>query len=137
MIIQFAINKYRNIIYCKNAPVFVYDSFGNSDNLNALQLTLNHMFEKLDDFVVHQVVTFYKQVSVNDCGLFALAYVWALCLNFEPSLINFCQDTMRHEYNKFVCNDCKGFSMNIIANLTSTHESILNQFKIRLNLLKN
>ncbi len=95
------------------------------------------MFEKLDDFVVHQVVTFYKQVSVNDCGLFALAYVWALCLNFEPSLINFCQDTMRHEYNKFVCNDCKGFSMNIIANLTSTHESILNQFKIRLNLLKN
>jgi len=37
-------------------------------------------------------VTFYKQVSVNDCGLFALAYVWALCLNFEPSLINFCQD---------------------------------------------
>jgi hypothetical protein len=92
MIIQFAINKYRNIIYSKNAPVFVYDSFGNSDNLNALQLTLNHMFDKLDDFVVHQVVTFYKQVSVNDCGLFALAYVWALCLNFEPSLINFCQD---------------------------------------------
>ena len=38
-------------------------------NLNALQLTLNHMFDKLDDFVVHQVVTFYKQVSVNDCGL--------------------------------------------------------------------
>ena len=101
MIIQFAINKYRNIIYSKNAPVFVYDSFGNSDNLNALQLTLNHMFEKLDDFVVHQVVTFYKQVSVNDCGLFALAYVWALCLNFEPSLINFCQDTMRHNL-KFI-----------------------------------
>jgi len=58
MIIQFAINKYRNIIYSKNAPVFVYDSFGNSDNLNALQLTLNHMFEKLDDFVVHQVENF-------------------------------------------------------------------------------
>ena len=86
--------KSSSIISNKNAPVFVYDSFGNSDNLNALQLTLNHMFEKLDDFVVHQVVTFYKQVSVNDCGLFALAYVWALYLNFEPSLINFCQDTM-------------------------------------------
>ncbi len=40
----------------------------------------------------------------------------ALCLKIEPSLIHFCQDTMRYENNQFIVNDCKSFSPNNTSN---------------------
>ena len=83
-----------------NVPIFVYDSLNNPTYLNSLQLTLSTMFPNKGIFYVHHATMHHKQVSVNDCGLFALAYVRALCLNLEPSLVHFCQETMRHEYNE-------------------------------------
>ena len=62
-----------------NTPVFLYDSFNDLSNLNCLQLTLSFMFPRLDKFVVHKAEILNRQISTNDCGLFALSYVKALC----------------------------------------------------------
>ena len=43
------------------------------------------MFPNNENHVVHYAKMFYPQVSSNDCGLFALAYVMALCRNDELS----------------------------------------------------
>ena len=107
-------------------PVFVYDSFGDRAYLNGLKLTLSHMFPSKHNFLVHHAKTNYKQVSSNDCGLFALAYVRALCLHLEPSLIEFCQKTMRHEYNSFIMRDCKEFRINVIKDNSLTDRSVMN-----------
>ena len=63
------------------------------------KVTLSHMFPTKDNYIVQKAYIYFPQVSVNDCRFFALAYVRSLCLNRESSLIKFCQDTMRFEYN--------------------------------------
>ena len=54
------------------------------------------MFPDKEDFMVHQVLTHYKQFFVM---IVAFAYERALCLGFGPSLVTFCQETMRFDYN--------------------------------------
>ena len=58
----------------------------------------------------------YPMISVNDCGLFALACVESICNNWELSLIVYNQHTMRKVYNDFIDSDCKEFGDLIITN---------------------
>ena len=67
------------LLTTENSPVFLYDSFSSVTYINSLLLTLNTMFPDKASYIVHQATIIHKQVSVNDCGLFALAYVAALC----------------------------------------------------------
>ncbi len=62
------------------------------------------MFPTRGEYIIHQAKIWSNkpQVGANYCGLFALAYVKAPCLNLEPSLVTFCQSTMNHEYNEFI-----------------------------------
>ena len=123
-------------ISTENVPLFVYDSFDNATYLNSLQLTLNTMFPTKGEYIIHKAKIWYPQVGANDCGLFALAYVKALCLNLEPSLVTFCQSTMRHEYNEFIERNLIDYRVNIISNLTSSHNSVMTPYRIQLSLLQ-
>ena len=93
------------------------------------------MFPDKASYIVHQATIIHKQVSVNDCGLFALAYVAALCSGNEPSLVRFDQATMRHEYNKFIERDCKDYKVNAISNDLDTSQSEMLAYKIQLSKL--
>ena len=121
----------------KNPPVFVYDSLPNPTYLNGLALTLSHMFPTKISYAVQRPYIYFPQVSVNDCGLFASAYVRSFCLNREPSLLKFCQDTMRFEYNQFIERDCKEFKTNIIADYSQSHVTSMTPYAVNLNLLHN
>ncbi len=48
-------------------------------------------------------IAFFRNIRIE-----FLSELHVIKLNFEPSLIKFCQDAMRHKYNKFVSNDCIG-----------------------------
>ena len=63
------------------------------------------MYPVLSEYVIHHVKMSYPQVSTNDCGLFALAYVYSLCNSQEPSLLFYDQDSMRSNYNKWIESD--------------------------------
>ena len=58
-------------------------------HLNCLKLPLSTMFPLSIDYVKQKAEMFYTQISSNDSGLFSLAYVRALCLSKEPSLVRF------------------------------------------------
>ena len=64
------------------------------DYITGLNRMLEYMFPLKDSFVVHNVKTFFRQVSGNDCGLFSLAYVWCIVQGKDPSLICFNQSSM-------------------------------------------
>ena len=93
------------------------------------------MFPTKNSYVVQRPYIYFPQVSVSDCGLFALAYVRSLCLNREPLLFKFCQDTMRFEYNQFIERDCKEFKTNIIADYFLSHVTSMTPYVVNLNLL--
>jgi hypothetical protein len=67
----------------KNPPVFVYDSLHNPTYLNGLAPALSHMFPTKNSYVVQRPYIYFPQVSVNDCGLFALAYLRILSRYYE------------------------------------------------------
>ena len=79
----------------------------------------------------------HKQVSVNDCGLFTLSYVRALCLNLEPSLVHFCQQAIRYDNNEFIDPDLKKFKTNIISNQTLSWNNVMAPYTIQLSLLRS
>ena len=108
------------------------DSLNNLVNLNGMRLILSSMFPNSETHVVHHAKMFYRQVSSNDCGLFALAYVQALCRNDEPSLIEFDQATMKTEFNNFIDRDLKDYGVNLVRNLTATHNSEMKSYFIHL-----
>ena len=66
---------------------------------------------------------FTTQISTNDCGLFALSHVAAVCAGNEPALITFNQDTMRLKFNEFKNRDMMDFSVDVISNKSGTHLS--------------
>ena len=43
-----------------------------------------------------------KQSGTSDCGLFALGYATALCLEINPATLIFDQSRMRQEFNQMV-----------------------------------
>ena len=47
-------------------------------------------------------VKMQQQNGIDDCGLFSLASVLALCNNMNLAILNFKQNTMRVQYNHFV-----------------------------------
>ena len=85
-----------------NAKVFMYDSLNNIIYLNGLKPFLSEMYPLIDKYIIHYVKMPYPQISTNDCGLFALAYVHSLCSLYEPSSIKYKQESMRSNYNKWV-----------------------------------
>ena len=88
-----------------NANVFMYDSLNNIDYLEGIKPFLSEMYPLTDSYIIHSVKMQYPQISTNDCGLFALAYVHSLCNFYEPSSIKYKQDTMRSNYNKWIETD--------------------------------
>ena len=60
-----------------------------------------------------------------------------MLINLEPSLVHFCQETMRHEYNEFIERDLKEFKTNIISNETSSWKSEMVPYKIQLSLFRS
>ena len=110
----------------------VYDSLHNPTYLNGLALTLSHMFPTKNSYVVQRPYIYFPQVSVNDCGLFALAYVRSVCLeglhysNFVKIL-----------WDLNIERDCKEFKTNIIADYSLSHLTSMTPYVINLNLLNN
>ena len=45
-----------------------------------------------------------RQEGINDCGLFALAYMYTLCSGNNPSLCAYTQSKMRDHYNNCIKN---------------------------------
>ena len=45
-----------------------------------------------------------RQEGFNDCGLFALAYMYTLCTVNNPSLCSYTQSKMRDHHNHCVTN---------------------------------
>ena len=56
----------------------------------------NHMFLNNRDV--------QRQEGSNDCGLFALAYMYTLCSGNNPSLCAYTQSKMRDHYNNCITN---------------------------------
>ena len=123
------------LLTAENNPVFVYESFNSVNYVRSLEFTLNSMFPDKQSYMVHKAKISYTQVSVNDCGLFALAYAGALCSGIEPSLVRFDQATMRHEYNKFIKRNCKDYKVNAISNDLDAGQSEMIAYRISLSKL--
>jgi len=59
--------------------------------------TFSEINKEIDFFIIlHRDVQ--RQKGPNDCGLFVLAFLFALCEGKNPSLINFKQSEMRKHY---------------------------------------
>ena len=59
----------------------------------------------------------YTMASVNDCGLFALAYADSICNYSDPSLVVYNQHIMRNWYNNFIDSDSTHYGDLISENL--------------------
>ena len=103
-------------MYSKNLP-FSFLKFLNDDedkfsvNLNKIDLPTT-------------------QNGLNDCGLFALAYVFLIMIYEEPAICSIDQYSMRRLYNRFVNKDIKQmfFIYDQIKNLKLTYK----KFEIQL-----
>lgn len=110
-----------------NKPIFMYESLNKPDYINAESVKdiLRTMFPSFNELVIHKVSIASTQKGLNDCGLFALAYVQSLCKNQDPSLIVYDQEKMRTNYNNFIdsnnyfvdeVNNFNGMAVNIALN---------------------
>lgn len=50
------------------------------------------------NFAIIHYENVQQQLGICDCGLFALAFMIALCENIDPSTLRFDQDKMREHY---------------------------------------
>ena len=83
---------------------YLYDSLNEEGYRKSMSLILgeisqifpqtNHMFLNNRDV--------QRQEGINDCGLFALAYMYTLCSGNNPSLCAYTQSKMRDHYNNCV-----------------------------------
>ena len=79
----------------------VYDSIQNPDKYCPLAAKIIAKFTDGDNCQFMYVVL-PKQIGSLDCGLFALGYATALCLNINPATLKFDQTKMRHEFNQII-----------------------------------
>ena len=83
---------------------YLYDSLNEEGYRKSMSLILgeisqifpqtNHMFLNNRDV--------QRQEGINDCGLFALAYMYTLCSGNNPSLCAYTQSKMRDHYNNCI-----------------------------------
>jgi hypothetical protein len=83
---------------------YVYDSLNIPNYVECVVDIFKVMFQDRRDIYVFKPKVFFPQNNLNDCGLFALAYIKSLCEYQEPALIEFDQSNniMRRNYNKFI-----------------------------------
>ncbi len=122
-----------------NKPIFIYNSLNHENNVNEIEFILSTMFPlETNGHIVHKVVMNYPMISVNDCGLFALAYVESICNNWEPSLMIYNQHIMHSVYTDFIDSDYKYFADLIITNYSYTglFPRIATAFLLKLGTIK-
>ena len=96
-----------------------------------MRAILRNMFATYDTFVVHYDKICHTQVSTNDSGLLALAYVSSLCLNYESSLILFDQVAKRESNSVFIDGDLKEYKVLIISNNTTSDLSEMTSYSLQ------
>jgi len=83
------------------ATVDVYDSLYSSTSASMKQ-QIAALFSTSKESIELRFIDVQKQSGTNDCGLYAIAYVTALCFGKSPSGLVFDQSLMRkHLHNYF------------------------------------
>lgn len=84
--------------------IFVYDSLNNSNYLKGLKPLFRLMYPNEHYKYVNlvKIKKEFQQKGSSDCGLFALAYAKTLSENEQPAFVNYDQDQLRYEYNRFL-----------------------------------
>jgi hypothetical protein len=113
----------------KKKKIYMYESFNDDVYVHGASKILNLM-NKYGTTEIHKVKMNFKQVGMNDCGLFALAYVNSLLEMRDPSLINYDQIEMRKSFNNFI--DSQIFHLNIKENYTKIWPRISKEFNITM-----
>lgn len=106
--------------------IFIYDSLNNFNYIDSLREFLQKMFPNGEKSIKIQIVKMkYIQQGWNDCGLFSLAYQYALCERLEPSSLRFDQSNMRLKYNNYLESlDGLEFDINIVDHRKRETEEI-------------
>ena len=74
----------------------LYDSLQSTTTLDIdTKTNLKNIYGDLDDYMDEDVT---QQTGVVDCGLFAIAFITALCHGQRPEDYIFHQDQMRHHF---------------------------------------
>ncbi len=117
-----------------NGEFFLYDSF-NDDSYathDIIKEFLKFLNDDEDKFSVNlnKIDLPTTQNGLNDCGLFALAYVFLIMIYEEPAICSIDQYSMRRLYNRFVNKEIKQmfFIYDQIKNLKLTYK----KFEIQL-----
>ena len=91
---------------CEPNTWHIYDSLFSESYLKSMKYilkTFSEINKEIDFFIIlHRDVQ--RQKGPNDCGLFVLAFLFALCEGKNPSLINFKQSEMRKHYTDCIEN---------------------------------
>ncbi len=78
---------------------FIYDSLNNVEfYANSIKPALKRLNSETSCVLV-MACDMNKQFGTDDCGLFALAYALAICMNKNPAQLLFEQISMRNHFN--------------------------------------
>ncbi|CAF0992704.1 unnamed protein product [Brachionus calyciflorus] len=84
-----------------NRRWFMYDSTNNQLNSKAISPIFKIIYPDYPNYAVNMVEV-VQQNGSNDCGLFALAFVYAIASKKDPKALKFDQLNMRYNYNLFI-----------------------------------
>ena len=88
-------------IGCVEGEVNLYDSYYTSTSSNT-DTTIAHLLRCKKQSITINTVGVTKQKGTQDCALFAISFLTAICFSHDPSMITFDQDEMRpHLINCF------------------------------------
>ena len=111
---------------CDTNSWHVYDSLFNSSYLFSLDTmfkAFNQLYQENDVFfVTHRDVI--RQSGANDCGLFVLGFIFAICEGKNPTFIQFKQKEMRSHYIECIENrNFNQFPHNELFNKTRINDN--------------